>query len=90
MPGFYAKCSIKRAILENVFGSNFILNFLNEAPVNHGRIQSLILLQLYLELILSNRCFHYIACVQIFFMKVIFYNLLVETMFGSFRFSIFK
>ena len=54
MPGFYAKCSIKRAILENVFGSNFILNFLNEAPVNHGRIQSLILQQLYLELIFEQ------------------------------------
>ena len=54
MPGFYAKCSIKRAILENVFGSNFILNFLKEAPVNHGRIQSLILLQLYLELIFEQ------------------------------------
>ena len=54
MPGFYAKCSSKRAILENVFGSNFILNFLNEAPVNHGRIQSLILLQFYLELIFEQ------------------------------------
>ena len=54
MLGFYTKCSSKRAILENVFGSNFILNFLNEAPVNHGRIQSLILLQLYRDSIFEQ------------------------------------
>lgn len=48
-PGIYTECNSERAILENVSGSNFVFSFLNETPVNYGRIHLIIPLQCYCE-----------------------------------------